>query len=283
MVGRLGFFMGLDFDDSVIAYIHNEFGGHPFFVRQICSKINLAASPIRPTKVSINACKAAEAATSGELKVYMRDILFSIKNLYPNEWTMLTYLNEDKKGDFADLAESMPELLDHLLGYHIVVRRGDDFEFTSQSIQAALQAERPISNAISSLDQRWSEISSRRNNLEQNVRVALFYWSNQLPDPDWRSAFEHCVSQKRREEIGFVAPKKAFSKLESPLYFIELMKFVLFSNKFSSDSESREEIERYFRKVNFNRADAHAKNISEPEFSETMAALNALDDIFVAP
>jgi hypothetical protein len=40
MINRLGYFMGMDFDDTIISYIHNRFGGHPFFIRQLCNKEN---------------------------------------------------------------------------------------------------------------------------------------------------------------------------------------------------------------------------------------------------
>lgn len=36
----MSYFMGLDFPSSVINHIHQRFGGHPFFIRQLCSQIH---------------------------------------------------------------------------------------------------------------------------------------------------------------------------------------------------------------------------------------------------
>jgi hypothetical protein len=40
MIIRLGFFMGLDFRPGIVSYINGRFGGHPFFIRQLCSHIH---------------------------------------------------------------------------------------------------------------------------------------------------------------------------------------------------------------------------------------------------
>lgn len=50
MVSRLGFFMGLDFDPAAISQLHNSYGGHPFFTRQICSKVHQLTTGQRPHK-----------------------------------------------------------------------------------------------------------------------------------------------------------------------------------------------------------------------------------------
>src|SRR5665213_3367420 len=52
MIGRLGYFMGLDFGDAVVAHIHQRFGGHPFFIRQFCSQIHKSTPTTRPRQVS---------------------------------------------------------------------------------------------------------------------------------------------------------------------------------------------------------------------------------------
>ena len=52
MLERLGYFMGLEFSSDVVAFLQKEFGGHPFFTRQVCSKIYQISSTHRPIKVS---------------------------------------------------------------------------------------------------------------------------------------------------------------------------------------------------------------------------------------
>ncbi|MBN0764899.1 hypothetical protein JTM21_41235, partial [Pseudomonas aeruginosa] len=40
MVTRLGDYMGLKFDALISAKLTEDFGGHPFLIRQACSQIN---------------------------------------------------------------------------------------------------------------------------------------------------------------------------------------------------------------------------------------------------
>jgi hypothetical protein len=60
MIVRLGYFMGLDFPDAVIGHIHQQFGGHPFFIRQFCSQIHKKIPLARPRGVSLTLCREIE-------------------------------------------------------------------------------------------------------------------------------------------------------------------------------------------------------------------------------
>jgi hypothetical protein len=60
MISRLGYFMGLDFSPTVIAHVQQRFGGHPFFIRQLCSQVHKRTPLNRPREVSIAVCRQAE-------------------------------------------------------------------------------------------------------------------------------------------------------------------------------------------------------------------------------
>ena len=51
MIRKLGRYMGLKFDEIIYGKITEDFGGHPFLMRQICSTINSISSGDRPTYV----------------------------------------------------------------------------------------------------------------------------------------------------------------------------------------------------------------------------------------
>src|SRR5258708_37135942 len=42
MVGKLGRFMGMQFDELIYGRLTEDFGGHPFLIRQICSNLHKA-------------------------------------------------------------------------------------------------------------------------------------------------------------------------------------------------------------------------------------------------
>ena len=89
MVERLGYFMGLEFPAEVVADLQKEFGGHPFFTRQVCSKIHQLASANWPLRVSGAALQRAKTEFYGQLESYLRDILEQLRENYPEEFTIL--------------------------------------------------------------------------------------------------------------------------------------------------------------------------------------------------
>ena len=51
MVRKLGRYMGLHFDEMLYAKLVEDFGGHPFLIRQFCSEIHKACKGDRPERV----------------------------------------------------------------------------------------------------------------------------------------------------------------------------------------------------------------------------------------
>ena len=51
MVRKLGRYMGLRFDEVLYSKLTEDFGGHPFLIRQFCSEINKVCVGDRPVNV----------------------------------------------------------------------------------------------------------------------------------------------------------------------------------------------------------------------------------------
>ena len=90
MVERLGYFMGLEFPAEIVADLQREFGGHPFFTRQVCSKIHQLASTVRPIRVSQTALRRAKTEFYGQLESYLKDIIDQLRYTYPEEFRLLS-------------------------------------------------------------------------------------------------------------------------------------------------------------------------------------------------
>jgi hypothetical protein len=173
MVTRLGYFMGLDFDSSVISHLHNRFGGHPFFIRQLCSKIHKTAPLTRPHKVSLAVCRSAEQDSGSDIVGYLNEIMNSLQTFYPDEYSMLEYLSNGEVNTFLELAEYSTDYIEHLIGYGIIVRRGDDYEFAFDLVASAIKANLNREKDTS-LEHKRREISRRRNVVEEEIRSFLF-------------------------------------------------------------------------------------------------------------
>jgi len=140
LVTRLGYFMGLDFEPNVVSYIHQRFGGHPFFIRQLCSQIHKKTSLHRPRGISLTACKEAERDAGADVHGYLNEILSTLRKFYPDEHAMLEYLAKSDAETFAELYRYNPAYVEHLIGYGLVVRRGDDYEFGFDAIAESVKA-----------------------------------------------------------------------------------------------------------------------------------------------
>jgi hypothetical protein len=282
MLSRLGYFMGLDFPPAVVSHIHQRFGGHPFFIRQLCSRIHVLSTVRRPTQVSLQICKQAEADASFLIKQYVNEILDSLKSFYPEEHDMMSYLAQGDYQHFVDIARESPAFIEHLLGYGIVVQRGEHFDFAFDAIREAIQARASSTSGAGMIEEQRTEISRRRNRLEEEMRAALFYWANSLPGDAWVRACEECVP-KLIDSRGPQTPRQLFSKGQSPLYLIDLLKFIELSAAFGTEHVTNSEIKQALDTVNRLRVDAHSKSTPEGEFEKWQAAIGLLEEVFLPP
>lgn len=282
MITRLGYFMGLDFSVNVVSYIHQRFGGHPFFIRQVCSQIHTKTPTSRPRSVSINACNEAERDAVADLHGYMREILENLKSFYPDEYAMLEYLARSNAATFKEMAEYSAEYVEHLRGYGLVIRRGDDYEFGFDAVAEAVKRSLTDVNHLSRED-KWRLIGGRRNTLEQEIRGALYRWAVKLSPDDWSKCLDVCITRQRLDQLGAIKCRDAFSRNSSPLYFIELLKVIQYSGEFASSAASPEDISAALNAINKFRIDAHAKDISDTDYETLNNAFGLLEDVFLPP
>ncbi len=282
MISRLGYFMGLDFPEVVISRIHGYFGGHPFFIRQICSKIHALTVGSRPVSVSLELCKRAEAESASMNTQYIHQIIEHLRGNYPEEWEMLRLLALGQRSEFDDLVIGYPSLVEHLVGYGLITRRGNDFEFIFDLVRQVVASDPAnLSSERSNNDMR-QEVSNRRNRLEEEIRSVLYHWSRRLSDSEWNKTFEECAPRLYKGNHG-LSRRELFARNGSPLYWIELMQFIKLANVLGCSLEQLTRICYSFNVINKLRIDAHAKSIGNQEYIEWAKAAEILEDCFVPP
>lgn len=83
MVRKLGRYMGLKFEEMLYFKLVEDFGGHPFLIRQFCSKIHKECLPDRPIKVD----RALYAKVMKNFKIaafdYLHMIVSILQECYP--------------------------------------------------------------------------------------------------------------------------------------------------------------------------------------------------------
>lgn len=279
MVERLGYFMGLEFPIGTITELYTEFGGHPFFTRQVCSKVHQLASTSRPIKVSRHALQRARTEFAWQLEKYLSEIIEHLRSNYPDEFQILADVVNGDKSDLEEFGREAPELLDHLIGYGLIEKVDGDYDIRFDAIKGALR--RVI--GTSDVESRWGEISNRRNVIESHIRAALYHWSKGVESNLWGSLLERNLTNKRFAALPSLEPRILFSSKESPLYLSDILMLLRDEAVLSALGDRRGHILSALDLVNRLRRDAHALAVSDEELGSVREAFAQLEAEFVAP
>ena len=82
--------MGITFDEGIYTRLVEDYGGHPFLIRRVCSKI---AQLNQDRPVTIDRIKYTNAKNEFNLEnMYFDMILEVLSQFYADEYEMLTFL-----------------------------------------------------------------------------------------------------------------------------------------------------------------------------------------------
>jgi len=203
----------------------------------------------------------------------LREIIEQLKNDYPEEFDILKSVISGDRKEVREFGEEAPELIDHLIGYGLIAREGKDFDIRFDAIRSALQ------HVVlkHSGEDRWAEISRRRNKIETDIRAALFYWCKSISSEQWSNIVTTSLTKSRIEKLRSSEPGLLFSKAESPLYLSDLLMFVKSEDVFPFMSDRRSLIVRSLDTINKLRKDAHAITVSDSDLSAAREAFDILE------
>jgi hypothetical protein len=280
LVDRLGFFMGLDFDSGHVAKLQSLYGGHPFFTRQVCSILHKSIGDNRPIKISNRNIDDAIEKFGGQLVSYLDDILLNLEKLYPDEFEILRSVATGDLKELSEYGREAPDLIDHLIGYDLVERRGVDFDLRYDSVKVALQRKFQPQGT----EYYWTQSMLRRNRLELGIRSQLFHFSKGLTPPQWTELLETSLTKKNYEALTSTEPRILFSQKTSPLFWTDLTGLLESKTTFPYLSDRREMLVAAMRKVNFDgRKDAHAKQMEKSEYDDLDSSFSILEQEFGDP
>ncbi len=98
-----------------------------------------------------------------------------------------------------ELAKFSADYIEHLIGYGIIVRRGDDFEFAFDVVASAVMANFSGTSDVS-LESKRREISRRRNIIEEEIRS--FLYRSHADEPVTKCGSKDFSLYKRNSEGG---------------------------------------------------------------------------------
>lgn len=216
----------------------------------------------------------------GQIDSYLDDTLKNLEVFYPEEFDILRQVAIGDLHEISEYGREAPDLIDHLIGYDLITRRGDDFDIRYDTVKSALVRKFKTKDT----EFYWTQCMIRRNRLETSIRNQLFFASKRLSSNEWFDIIKETLSTNRFEALRSTEPKVLFSQKSSPLYWTDLINFVRSEKVFLHLGSQKESIVKAMSKINFlGRSDSHAKKISELEFQDLDAAFSILEDEFAEP
>lgn len=280
MVKKLGGYMGLIFEDDVCSFLQDDFGGHPFLIRRICSSINRYINqnnfkkPCNINKLIYN--KVKEDFIHTESDRFCDLILFVLTQSYIEEYNVLKQLANDGNIKNADYT-----ILSHLLGYNIVTETNGIYDFKIDIIKEYLKKKFKYDKKNLSIEEKWAEISIRRNKIEILLRriiktQLLSIYNKQIASAKVISCMESNCQQKAKK----LQYEELFDPNKNNLYFKDLSKIISSNwNCFANIFGKKQLTIGQLNIINELRVDCHAKQISETEFCAFRSAMAWLEEI----
>lgn len=283
MVVRLGDYMGLKFDDLIAAKLTDDFGGHPFLIRQMCSGIHKMAGIKRPINIDKITYNKAKEEFKLHSKDYLDMMLQVLSDWYPDEYEMLRFLAQDDQDSFESFAFDNASLTRHLIGYGLIQKSANGYAFNLEAIAELLKIRHQNQKINLSNEEMVQEVSSRRNLLEKSLRtLTRNVLKISLGSTKATSAVVAAVPESRRGSFAGANINHLLDRDKSPLFFLELINLI--KREWASFEKSLETDKTKFiimlEEINqYGRPEAHAKNLTKDEFTQLRLYFNKLDTI----
>lgn len=281
MVSHLGKIMGLTFDETIFSRLKEDFGGHPFLIRQVCSYIHKCVTADRPARVDKIIYEKAKNEYNKRNATYNEMILEVLKNFYNDEYQMLEFLALGDIQTFKEFASISPTYTNHLLGYGIIDENNAEYYFKIESIRDYLSEKKKYKKIGLTQQDKLKEISERRNSLEPKLRTLIrqIIFSKQ-GENEAKKIVLNIMGTERERKYYSKTLKEIFDGDKSIIYFDDLRKVVCkewnnFENIFG---KNKSEFDTYMTNVNKYRKDAHAKNISDDDMALFRVSISKLEE-----
>ena len=285
MVSNIGRHLGLSFDEEIFTKLVDDYGGHPFLTRQVCSKINnelLREKQIRPYRISKYTYEKRSTDYRTQMETVFAQILGVLEDYYPNEYELLKVLALDGSDKFKRKLVYGDSSISHLLGYCLIQNVGGDYYIRIKSIGDYLIRKNPYDITITDDIKRREQIVRRRSIIENEMRSLI---ANQLRIKYGKKAREQLIQKingtttdKTQEPKIKAAPNLAHAMQE--LYFSQLKELIIKDWKdYNTIFVDRVKFEQFFETINkFRKVDAHSSSISDEDNAILHIAFKFFED-----
>lgn len=270
MVSGIGGHLGLQFEEELYARLIDDYGGHPFLTRQVCSKINadiLGKKEPRPFKVSKYLYEIQAHEYQAKMETIIEQILGVLEDFYPSEYDLLKILALDGNEYFKKNLRFGDNSVSHLLGYCLIEHVQSNYFIRIKTIATYLKEKHKYEQTLNDTPEKRARISMRRGSIEEKLRSLI---QARLVMKYGRKAKDHLIEiaatttkdKTQQEKLR----KKDLKNAMEELYFSQLK--ILMLKDWSGYQEifsDRNKFEQFFDIINQYRVDAHSKTIDEED------------------
>ncbi|WP_321387506.1 hypothetical protein [uncultured Enterococcus sp.] len=260
MVRKLGRFMGLSFDEGIYSRLQEDYGGHPFLIRKLCSII-AKQNAKRPAEIDRLKYGKAKQSFEEDNTSYFDMLLDVLKQYYPEEFKMLEYLSIDDNEEFSKHVSEDSSLVRHLVGYGIIRKSSDQYDFCIDSLKSYVQKQSKIGKKYKSKEDKWQDITVWRNNLEiglrKMVRITLLFKHGEA---EAKKKVIKKLYNNKQEKYNSYSYASLFDPTVAEIYFRGLGTLInSYWDDFSDYFENKEDLMAYLQLINSEgRPEAHA-------------------------
>ncbi|WP_349779642.1 hypothetical protein [Xanthomonas sp. WHRI 7065] len=283
MIETLSSYMGISIEEDVYSYLVREFGGHPFLMRQACSHMKSTLKEESDRKIDrLFFERSVYTFSEGLGRGFCEMVIGVLAEHYADEYTMLSYLARGDVDDFTALAKSDPAYTQHLIGYGVLCKSGDGYDFKIDAVKKHLSAKERYQKLNLSESEKLAEISARRNEVEHKLRKLISQVLRSLHGED--EAKKIVLSKhdsKARAKYSHLNYKDLFDANKHEIYFNDLRELMRkswedgFRNVFSEDVEKFNS--RMILLNSIGRSDAHKKHVSDADMQSFRGAMTWLE------
>jgi len=280
MVRKLGRRMGLKFDEIIYSKLTEDFGGHPFLIRHVCSVISRICSTVRPAFIDKTLYEQAKIIFHRDYINYIEMILEVLVEFYNDEYEMLKYLARGDFRTFDELSRISPLYTNHLLGYSVIRKHNSSYSFGIEAVHDYLVEQQKYKKLDQKQNEMWEEVSERRNYLEPRIRHIVRL---QILATHGRTTSKEIIltilGSRRRVQCTSLSYDELFDPDKSKLFFDELRKVIrrnwdCFNYIFGEDID---EFDTRMKAINKYRIDAHAKKLTSDEMAYFRICISAIE------
>lgn len=270
MVSDIGGHLGLQFEEEIYAKLVDDYGGHPFLTRQVCSRMNtdaLAENKPRPLTISKYSYDKRADDYRTQMETVITQILGVLEDYYPSEYELLKVLALNGHSAFKRNLTFGDSSISHLLGYCLINKVDDDYYIRIRSIGEYLKHKHKYDIIVTDVLEKRAQIARRRGALEDTLRQLI---ATQMKLKYGKKAREQLLDKLK----GTTADKAQECKLQTldlsnamkELYFSQLKVLILKDwSSYQAIFNDKVKFEQFFIVINSFRIDAHAKTLDEED------------------